>query len=70
MFKIKIEVGVNNCFWNVGGICTSPKLNSDIPILSGFVRCFKTKKLCDKTILSAQNCKEFLAEGNDNNVYV
>ena len=64
MHGMKIESGINNCYWNVGGKCTNFKITRNT-VPTGFpsdCRDWESKQNCTLTILGVHICGGYKAQ--------
>ena len=60
MNGIDLKSGVNDCYWNVEGMCTHKKWYKNIP--SGFSRNWDSTESCTLTQLGTQLCSNYMKE--------
>lgn len=62
MNGIRLESGINNCHWNVGGKCTNPDVTRN-HIQPAFSRDWGSKQNCTLTIIGVHKCGGYQSEG-------
>ena len=66
MNGIPNESGINDCYWNIDGRCTSFKVTRDINYQNkkpSFSRDWDSRQNCTLTQFGAPICGEYLQEG-------
>ena len=59
MFGIKLVSGHNDCYWNIGGRCTNPKITGKKIV----TRDWNSKINCTLTQIGVVQCGEYWQQG-------
>ena len=57
--EIKIEVGVNNCYYNYGGYCTHPNTCKNTGLWANHPHNWDSKKKCMFTNINVKTCNKY-----------